>query len=169
VTGNDNSKRNKIVGMKSKTLTIIGALGLAICGFAIAQVHRGGDSLDSLGQLHRNPGAAVEHLSKFFPIIASFDANKDGELDAKEKEALAKAITDGTVQIPAHTPPHGVKPSPEMMVNHISEMYAYVAVFDVNHDGQLDAKEQAALKSAIEAGEFTPHGLNTEHDGGTAP
>jgi hypothetical protein len=110
----------------------------------------------------------VEHLSKFFPSIAAFDTNKDGKLDATEKQALAKAIADGKLELPAHTPPHGEKPTPEMMVNHIVDMYGHVAVYDKNHDGQLDTTEQAALKAAIEKGEFSLHGPHSEHDEGAA-
>ena len=152
-----------------KTLAMTGALGLAICGFALAQVHDGRPSTGGATEEHPDPAAVVEHLSKFFPSIAAFDTNKDGKLDATEKQALAKAIADGTLQIPAHTPPHGEKPSPEMLVNHIAEMYARVAAYDTNHDGQLDAAEQAALKAAIEKGEFVLHDPHAEHEHGSAP
>jgi hypothetical protein len=151
-----------------KILTMSGALGLAICGFAIAQVHDSHPSSNGAAQEHLDPAAVVEHLSKFFPSIASFDTNKDGKLDETEKQALAKAIADGTLQLPAHTPPNGVKPSPEKMVNHIVDMYARVAIYDTNHDGQLDAAEQAALKAAIEKGEFVPHGPHSEHENSAA-
>jgi hypothetical protein len=152
-----------------KILTMTSALGLVICGFAIAQVHDARPSTDRAAEEHPDPAAVVEHLSKFFPGIAAFDMNKDGKLDATEEQALAKAIADGTLQIPAHTPPHGEKPSPEMLVNHIAEMYAHVAVYDTNHDGQLDATEQAALKAAIEKGEFILHDPHAEHEHSGAP
>ena len=105
----------------------------------------------------------VEHLSEVFPQVAAFDVNKDGKLDAAEKEALGKAMADGKLQFAAHTPPEGEKPNPEMMLNHIAEMYAQVSTYDVNKDGKLDATEQAALKRAIEKGEFAPH-LKPPHD-----
>jgi hypothetical protein len=48
-------------------------------------------------------------------------------------------------------------------------MYAQVAVFDVNHDQQLDASEQASLRGAIEKGEFAPHGQHSDPDHSAAP
>ena len=135
-----------------KILAVVGVLGLAICGFAIAKGHRG---FRGHGSPHgMDAASAVKHLTEAFPKVALFDANKDGQLDTTEKEALAKAIADGTVQLPAHTPPDGVTPSAEMMLNHIANMYAYLARLDANHDGALDATEQAVLKSAIEKGEL---------------
>lgn len=151
-----------------KTLAISSAVGLAMCRFAVAQVQDGHPSHDGAGHEHMDPAALVEHLSKFFPSIAAFDTNKDGKLDATEQQALAKAIADGKLELPAHTPPHGEKPSPEMMANHIADMYARVAAYDKNHDGQLDAAEQAALKAAIEKGEFVLHGPHSEHGEGAA-
>ena len=105
------------------------------------------------------------HLAEFFPKIASFDVDKNGKLDDKEKESLRKAIADGTVELPAHTP-HGEKPNVEKMVKHICEVYPQVARYDANHDGVLDETEQAALKSAIEKGEFVfAHGEQSHEPG----
>src|SRR5215831_3425035 len=99
-----------------KILTISSAIGLAMCRCAIAQVHDTHPSHDGAAHEHMDPAALVEHLSKFFPSIAAFDKNKDGKLDTTEKHALAKAIADGKLELPAHTPPNGEKPTPEMMV-----------------------------------------------------
>lgn len=141
-----------------KRLAVVTALGLAVGGIAIAQVHHG-------AQNHGDAASAVKHLSEVFPLVASFDANKDGKLDETEKGALGKAIADGTLQLPAHTPPHGVKPTAEMMVSHLAEMYAQVAPYDANHDGVLDEQERAAIKSAIASGELAPHGQHLHDDG----
>jgi hypothetical protein len=146
-----------------KRIVVVVALALAVGGFAVAQVQHGGAFGHSAGH-HGDPASAVKHIAEVFPKFAAFDTNKDGKIDTTEKEALAKAIVDGTLQLPAHTPPHGVKPTAEMMLNHIAEMYAHVAPFDANHDGELDASEQAALKSAIESGEFAPHGQHARED-----
>ena len=141
------------------------ALGLAVGGLAIAQVHHDG-LVGHIAEHHEDAASMVKHISEVFPQIAAFDVNKDGKLDETEKQALRKAIADGTVRLPAHTPPNGAKPDAELMLNHIAEMYAHVAPFDVNHDGVLDEQEQAALKRAIENGEFAPHGQHP-HDAGT--
>jgi hypothetical protein len=148
-----------------KRLAVVAVLGLAVGGLAIAQVHRNGGFRHGAERHHGDPTAMAKHLGEVFPQIATFDANKDSKLDDAEKEALGKAIADGKLQLPAHTPPNGVKPTPEKMLNHIAEMYAYVAGYDANRDGGLDATEQAAIKSAIEKGEFTPHGQHS-HGGG---
>jgi hypothetical protein len=53
-----------------------------------------------------------------------------------------------------------------MMANHISEVYPQVARYDANHDGVLDETEQAALKNAIEKGEFAfSHGKESHESG----
>ena len=140
-----------------KRLAAVAILGFSMCGLAIAQVPSKGGSSSERAQ-HQDPASMVEHLGEVFPQVAAFDANKDGKLSDAEKEALGKAIADGKLQLPAHTPPDGAKPSPEKMLNHIAEMYAWVSTYDVNKDGKLDATEKAALKRAIENGEFAPHG-----------
>ena len=144
-----------------KTLAMGSVLGLAIGGFAIAQGHRG-----AMQHHHGDAASAAKHLSEAFAKFAPFDANKDGQLDATEKEAVAKAIADGSLKIPAHTPPKGVKPSAERLLDHTASVYAYLASQDTNHDGALDAKERAALKSAIEKGELAGlHGKHPHADG----
>jgi hypothetical protein len=150
-----------------KTLAVVAVLGLAICGFAIAQSLHGGAEGHAAMQHHADPAMAAEHVSEVFAEFALFDANKDGQLDATEKESLAKAMADGTLQLPAHTPPNGVTSGTEMMLNHVGEMYAQFAPYDANHDGALDATEQAAIKSAIEKGELAcPHGQHPAGAGG---
>lgn len=140
----------------TKLAMVTAVLGLAIGGWAIAQAHQSG-ALTHMAQYHGDADSMVKHLTEAFPKVAAFDANKDGKLDETEKAALAKAIADGTLQLPGHAMADGAGPSPEMMADHIAEMFARIVAYDANHDGRLDANEQAALKSAIEKGEFTPH------------
>jgi len=135
-----------------KTLAAVVAGGLAVCSLAIAQVHdRNASGHDS--QHHNDPASVAAHLAEFFPKIAAFDTDKNGKLDDKEKKSLAKAIADGTVEFPNHTP-HGDKAEAEKMINHICNVYPQVARYDANHDGKLDEKERVALKTAIEKGEL---------------
>jgi hypothetical protein len=160
------NETNNIWNMKNiKRLAVVAVLGLAVGGLAIAQVHRNGGFRHGAAHHYGDPAALAKHLGEVFPQIATYDANKDRTLDGAEKEALGKAIADGKLQLPAHTPPNGVKPTAEKMLNHICEMFAYVSGYDANRDGGLDATEQAAIKSAIEKGEFTPHGQHP-HNGG---
>ncbi len=135
-----------------KTLAAVVAGSLAVCGLAIAQVHDGNASGHD-SQHHPDPASMAAHLAQFFPKIAAFDVDKNGKLDDKEKEALAKAVADGTVELPAHMP-HGDKSDVQMMINHICAVYPQVARYDANHDGVLDEKEQVSLKTAIEKGEL---------------
>jgi hypothetical protein len=141
-----------------KTLAVVSVLGLAIGGFAIAQGHRA-----VMQHHHGDAASAAKHLSEAFVKFAPFDANKDGQFNAAEKESIAKAITEGTLQIPAHTPPKGVKPNAETFLNHIADVFAFLASQDVNHDGAIDATEQAAIKSAIEKGELARFHRNHSH------
>jgi hypothetical protein len=141
-----------------KTLALAGMFGLGVCGTVIAQVHQDGTPHQGMAQGHGDAAAIVKHFAEMFPKIAAFDVNKDGKLDDTEKAALAKAITDGTLELPAHNGPNGEKLTAEQMAAHVAEMYAHVAVYDVNHDGVLDETEQAALMKAIENGQFALHG-----------
>jgi hypothetical protein len=148
-----------------KTIAAVVAGGLVVCGLAIAQVHDGNASGHD-SQQHMEPAAIAAHLAQFFPKIAAFDTDKNGKLDDKEKEALTKAIADGTVELPTHTPPNGHKPTAQEMINHICEVYPQVALYDANHDGVLDETEQAALKSTIEKGELVfSHGEESHKSG----
>ena len=147
-----------------KRLAALAVLGVSVCGLAIAQNAPKSESNAGSAPHHGDPASMVEHLSEVFPQVAALDANKDGKLDEAEKKALVKAIADGKLQLPAHTPPDGAKPTSEEMLNHIAQMYAWVSTYDVNKDGKLDATEKAALKTAIEKGEFAPHGPHP-HEG----
>jgi len=147
-----------------KTLAAVVAGSLVVCGLAIAQIHDGNASGHD-SQHHPDPAAMAAHLAEFFPKIAALDVDKNGKLDDKEKESLRKAIADGTIELPAHTP-HGEKPNVEMMVSHICEVYPQVARYDTNHDGVLDETEQAALKNALEKGELVfSHGKEGHESG----
>jgi hypothetical protein len=148
-----------------KTIAWVSVLSLGVGGFALAQGHRA-----IMQHIHGDPASMVKHLAEAFPKIVPFDANKNGQLDAGEKEAVTRAIADGKLEIPSHGPVNGVKPDAEKFVNHIAKVYAFLASRDANHDGALDATEQAAIKSAIENGELGrlheegAHGRGEHHD-----
>lgn len=143
--------------MKTSQIILTVTVLLAAVATTFAQGRPGG----ARGQRPGNPNhptdaaPAVTHLAEAYPKVAPFDANKDGQLDAVEKEALAKAIADGTVQAPAHrSPPAGVTPDAAMILNRIAAMYAQVAPYDADHDGALSDSEQTALKADIESGKL---------------
>jgi hypothetical protein len=141
-----------------KIAAVIAVSGFAICGLAIERVHRTGALGHSAMQHPVEIDSMVEHLAEVFPRFAEYDANKNGQLDANEKELLARAMADGTLKLPGHTPPNGVEPGGKGMINHIGEMFVRIARYDENHDGALDAKEQAAIKNAFQKGELVwPH------------
>lgn len=147
-----------------KTLAVAGMLVTGICAFAFAHGHLGGArGHGGQGQL-TDAASAVEHLAEVFPSFAAFDANKDGWFDAAEKESVGRALADGTLQLPQR-PPDGVVPDAGAMLAHIGEVYAQFALYDANHDGVLDATEQAAIKAAIEKGELSwpPSGGRRHH------
>jgi hypothetical protein len=126
----------------------VAVLGLATGGYVIAQTHRD-------MRMHRmDHPAMARHLSKVFGEFARFDVDKDGKLDTAEKESLANAIADGSLILPPHAPGKEMFPSEEQRLDHFAEMYARFAVYDANHDGELDSGEEAAVREAIERGEL---------------
>lgn len=83
-------------------------------------------------------------------IVAKFDANGDGQLDATEREALHQAVQAGEVQPPRHGRRGGPGAVPPGMREMIREK------FDTNQDGVLDETERQAMHAARQAGELTP-------------
>src|SRR5437868_10542571 len=126
-----------------KVIAAVAAVGMAVAGYAVVQTHH------QMSFGHANPAQMVDHLSKAFAQFATFDADKNGVLDAREKEALAKALADGSLTLPAPAPSKEMFGSDEARLDHFAEMYAKFAAFDANHDGELDATEQAAVRTAI--------------------
>src|SRR4029078_11986968 len=108
-----------------KTIAVVTVLGLAICGFAIAQTHH----VKARGPAHhfKDAASAVEHLTEMFPKFAQFDTNKDGQFDATEKESLGEAIAEGKLQLPAQMPPDVAKETPAAMQDLIAEDYVKFA------------------------------------------
>ncbi len=103
--------------------------------------------------------AAVAHLAKVYATLAPFDRNADGALAGDELTAVAAALVAGKIQPGTpRTPPPGVKPDPDVVLTRIARMYAVVAGFDANGDGQLDATEQTALAAVIADGSLRPPG-----------
>lgn len=143
-----------------KTIAVVAVLGLTMGGYAVVQIHRGA------GPHGMDDAAMVGHISEVFGKFAAFDLDKNGKLDAAEKESLAKAIDNGSLVLPPNTPPKEIFPSDEERMNHMVEMYARFAVYDANHDGDLDSIEQAAVQKAMESGELGfpgGHGLSGMH------
>jgi len=136
-----------------KKCMVAAALAVAVCGFAIAKHHHGGFP-GHRGFHGVETGFMVDHLSEGFVKVVSFDANKNGELEATEKESLGRAIREGSVQLPIDKLKKGDAPSADRMLGHIADMYAYLARIDANHDGALDPSEQAILTRDIETGEL---------------
>ena len=141
-----------------KKLAIVGGLGLALCGLAIAaQVHRAGGFRHVGSHRHGDAASIAKHLGEAFPRFAPFDTNKDSKLDEAERKAIAEAISNGTLELPTHRPPDGVAPTTERLVDHIAEVFAIIAQYDANQDSQFDEAEQAAVKAAIEEGALDLH------------
>ena len=140
-----------------KALAAMTALGLAVCSSGLAQGRPGGGRDQRPSDPPQHPGdaaAAVTHIAHVYPMIAAFDANQDGQLDAGERHALGQAMLDGTVEAPNHrTPPEGVElPHPGVIIRSIAMMYRVASSFDADRNGSLSEDEQAALKGAIENG-----------------
>jgi len=142
-----------------KILAVSTTLGLALFTTAFAQGPHNGPPEGPPGGPPEGPpeaGANLQkHLAEVYAMVAPFDVNADGKLDATEKAALATAITNGSVKEPSHPmPPKGSKPKPEMIANHLAKLYAMIAPYDTDKNGVLDATEQAALLADIDSGEL---------------
>jgi len=148
-----------------KVVAVVAALGLAAGGYAIVQSHHGARGHHMHHEMNGAEMAGV--LGKVFGQFVAFDANRDGQLDAAEKAALEKAIVDGSLVLPAPTPQKEAFGSEEARLDHFAEMYAKFAVYDVNHDGELDATEQGAVQAAIENGALSFSGA--KNGGGVRP
>lgn len=98
------------------------------------------------------PGGPGRHGAGGPPpeIVAKFDTNGDGQLDATEREALHQAVKSGEVEPPRH----GRRGGPGTAPAEIREKIR--AKFDTNQDGILDETERQAMHEAREKGELTP-------------
>ena len=101
----------------------------------------------------------MKHLVEVYACIAPFDENKNGKLEVAEEDTILAALENGKLELPmpptgplGMTPPKAAMPDPEMMIGHISEMYATTAATDVDKSGTLDATEQANLAVAFKKG-----------------
>lgn len=133
-----------------KTLTslavwaVLGALGTS----AFAQGRPGSGP----GQRPADANPPIATMTAAYATAAPFDTNKDGSLDATEQAALSKAIADGKVSLP--TPPNGGQPNAQGGAARLAMMYATLAAYDANKDGQIDATEQASIEQAIKDGKL---------------
>src|SRR5580704_2133505 len=103
---------NKQQPMKNiKTLAAVALLSLGVCAFAFAHGHLGGARGHGPQDQLTDVASAVEHIAEAFPNFAAFDVNKDGQFDAAEMESVARALADGRLRLPAHSPPNGAEPN----------------------------------------------------------
>ena len=139
--------------------------------------HRGGSMTN-----HPPPLTAAQRVGQLatnYASLASYDANHDGQLDSTEQAAVAQALVNGKLQPPGppRGPEGGTPPTPTAeMAQHIAAqmatVYAAIAPYDVNHDGQLDETEQAAVTTAMQNGTLRlpmmrgPGGGMRGHQGG---
>ena len=147
---------------KLNTLAILAVLGAALGTTALAQ-NDGPPGGPGGGQFRgRPPMMNAGQLATNYAAVAVYDANKDGALDATEQAAVAQAIVDGKLQPPG--PPRGgqseTRPAPtaemaQRMAAEMTTLYAALAAYDVNKDGQLDDTEQAAVTKALADGTLT--------------
>ncbi|MBI3416908.1 MAG: hypothetical protein HY043_16580 [Verrucomicrobia bacterium] len=145
-------------------LTFLLVLGGSLASVAVAG-H--GPRPDGHAAASTNAPAVAAHAASAFAVVAPFDANSDGKLDATEQAALAKALADGTVHpFDTNAAPRLTADAATEIAAHIAGEFAVLAPFDANHDRKLDDAEQAALAQALSNGmvQFPHHGPAGPHD-----
>ncbi len=136
--------------MKTKNkLALLTALVIALAGLsARAQSDEPSDAANlPPGPPHIRFGQVLSDL------LQKYDANHDGQLDQTEMAALQKDIADGKIQPPGPAlgrGPRGPGGPPAHFPKEILDKY------DLNHDGQLDESERAALHQDILDGKIAP-------------
>jgi hypothetical protein len=123
---------------------------------AIAQALAAG-TINLFGDTNHIPSAAMStnlaaHIAADFAVLAPFDADKDGQLDSTEQDALAQAISAGTVQLPLFG--HGHQPGgPRSGMDALEQQL--LATYDANGNGVLDDSEWATIEADIKSGKLT--------------
>ena len=94
--------------------------------------------------------ALAARAAVFYAAVAPYDTNGDGVLDTNEVAALAAGLTNGTVAIFGTNtfivPPREVQD----VAAWAAVLYSELAPYDLDKNGALDDKEQAAIAEALE-------------------
>ena len=149
------------------------ALGLAFCTSSLAQP--GGPGRGPSGHQPQAPSVAM--LATNYAALAPFDTNHDGMLDTNEQAAVAQALADGTLQLPGpgRGPDGQSRPTPsaddaKRIAKHLAALYAALAPYDTDKNGQLDTSEQAVVAAALANGTLKlPRPDRPRGDGGGPP
>jgi hypothetical protein len=85
-----------------------------------------------------------------YAALVPYDTAGDGTLNASEQAVLAEALTKGAV--PIFGTNTFIVPSSDAakVAAWLAALYSVLATFDVDHNGVLEATEQAALATALE-------------------
>ncbi|RME71127.1 MAG: hypothetical protein D6781_04945 [Verrucomicrobia bacterium] len=143
--GNHTRKQSaRIRNMKTTTTTTILVITAALAA---------GASAFAQGRNGRGAGLSAEERAALRAererIVAMYDEDGDGKLDAVEREVLFEDIEAGKIEVPAGFGPRGGKgrqgPPPEILDQ-----------YDADGDGVLNAEERDALHADIEAGVVPP-------------
>lgn len=111
------------------------------------------------GFTNRPPAITAAVIAANYASVAVYDANKDGTLDTTEQAAVAQALVDGKLQPPGPPRGPGGENRPAItseMAQHgatrTAAMYAAVAPYDTDKNGQLSDAEQANVTAALANG-----------------
>ena len=108
---------------------------------------------NAVPDLTTNGAAALAaKAAVFYAAVEPFDTNSSGTLESGEQEALATALTAGTVALFGTNHPAMFRMQEVTNVTvWAANLYAVVAGFDADQNGILDTSEQTALAAALEA------------------
>jgi Ca2+-binding EF-hand superfamily protein len=98
-------------------------------------------------------------LATNYAALAVYDTNHDGTLDTNEQAAVAEALANGTLQLPGpgrgpdgQSPPTPSAQAAKKIAKNLAALYAALAPYDTDKNGQLDSEEQAAVAAALANG-----------------
>ena len=104
------------------------------------------------------PPAFFQALPEIYGILEAADVNNDNQLDADEQSVLVEAMKDGTLTKPewVRGAPDGVEVTHANITSRLALVYATLAPFDADDNGEMTLEELGTIRAAVMSGQITP-------------